>query len=68
MSEEVKAQILHAWNRYVVEHARRYRKNEVSSAQHDDTFRLFKEGIKGHGKLSKREKEELLSRIGAIPA
>ena len=64
MSEEIKSQILHAWNRYVKQQSRRYAKNEGSSTQHEDTFRTFREGIRGHAKLSKKEKDELLTTIG----
>ena len=64
MSEEAKTQILHAWNRYLSQQHRRFAKNEGSSLQHEDAFRAFKEGIRNHVKLSKKEKEELLSQIG----
>ena len=68
MSEEIKLQILNAWGKYLREQSRRYAKNEGSSQQHEDTYRLFKQGILGHPKLSKKEKEELLARIGKTPA
>ncbi|VVC02143.1 Uncharacterised protein [uncultured archaeon] len=64
MSEEIKTQILHAWNRYMSQESRRYAKNEGSSTQHEDAFKLFRQGIKNHAKLSKKEKEELLASIG----
>lgn len=63
MSEEVKTEIIRAWNRHLNEHTRRARKNEGSVAQHEDTFRLFKQGIKEHAKLSKKEKEELITHL-----
>jgi hypothetical protein len=68
MSEEIKTQILHAWNRYMSQQTRRYAKNEGSSTQHEDAFKLFKQGIKSHAKLSKKEKDELLVSIGGQPA
>ena len=64
MSEETKTQILDAWNRYLSQQHRRFAKNEGSSLQHETNFRAFKEGIKSHAKLSKKEKDELLSQIG----
>ncbi|MEM4348781.1 MAG: hypothetical protein QXN37_04415 [Candidatus Anstonellaceae archaeon] len=67
MSEEVKLQILAAWNRYTAEHIRRYKKNEGSSAQHEEYCRIFRDGILKHPKLSKKEKEELLIKIGFFP-
>lgn len=66
MSSEIKDEILVAWNRYLTEHQRRLRKNEGSTTQHEDAFRLFKQGIAEHPKLSKREKEELLVHISTI--
>lgn len=66
MSEMIKNEIITAWNRYLTESSRRYSKNEGSTAQHEDYCRLFKEGIKNHARLSKREKDELLVRIGII--
>lgn len=63
MSEQVKVEILKAWNRYIGEHSRRYAKNEGSTAQHEDYCRIFKEGVKNHAKLSKAEKDELLLHI-----
>ncbi|HIH19194.1 TPA: hypothetical protein HA225_04405 [Candidatus Micrarchaeota archaeon] len=68
MSEEIKTQILHAWSRYVQQQSRRYAKNEGSSQQHEDAYRLFKQGIKNHAKLSKKEKDELLVSITGQPA
>ncbi len=65
MSDEIKAGILKAWNRYMSEHSRRYAKNEGSTAQHEDYCRIFKEGVKNHAKLSKNEKEELLMHVGS---
>jgi len=67
MSEEIKNQIITAWNRYLSTQRRRYAKNEGSTTQHEDTVRMFNDGIVKHPKLSKREKEELLLRIGFVP-
>ena len=67
MSEEMKLQIITAWNRYADEQSKRYRKNEGSTTQHEDYCRLFREGILGHPKLSRKEKDELLARIGFTP-
>ena len=67
MSEEVKNGIVKAWNRYLLTQQQRFSKNEGSSAQHEDAFRMFKEGIKTHGKLSQKEKTELLMAIGQMP-
>lgn len=64
MSEEIKVQIMTAWNRYADEQSKRYRKNEGSTTQHEDYCRLFREGIISHPKLSRKEKAELLVRIG----
>lgn len=64
MSEEIKTQIMHAWNRYLNQQSRRYAKNEGSSTQHEDAHKLFRQGIKNHAKLSKKEKEDLLGQIG----
>lgn len=64
MSDEVKGEILKAWNRYMVTRERQYVRNEGSSAQNDDYRRLFKEGIVNHEKLSKKEKTDLLSQLG----
>jgi hypothetical protein len=68
MSEEIKNQIIAAWNRYLNVQQRRYRRNEGSSAQNDDAHRTFKDGIANHSRLSKKEKVELLSKIGGAPA
>jgi hypothetical protein len=68
MSDEIKDEILVAWNRYLTDHQRRLKKNEGSSTQYDDAFRLFKQGILEHPKLSKREKEELLVQISVVRA
>ena len=69
MSDEIKTQVIGAWNRYVSEHSKRYRKNEGSTSQHEDYCRIFKEGIVNHPKLSRKEKEELLLRTGlGMPA
>ena len=65
MADNVKDEILVAWNKYLVEHGRRLRKNEGSSTQIEDAFRLFKQGIVNHARLSKREKEELLVQISS---
>jgi hypothetical protein len=66
MSDEIKLQIITAWNRYADEQSKRYRKNEGSTTQHEDYCRLFKKGIVDHPKLSKKEKEELLVKIGFV--
>ena len=67
MSDEIKLQVITAWNRYADEQSKRYRKNEGSTAQHEDYCRLFREGIIMHPKLSKKEKDELLVKIGFAP-
>ena len=68
MSEEIKNDIITAWNRYISTQRRRYAKNEGSTTQHEDTMRAFKTGIVEHPKLSKKEKEELLLQMGfALP-
>ena len=64
MSEEIKKEILKAWNRHLVSRERQYVRNEGSSAQAEDYRRIFKEGIVRHAKLSKKEKGELLTHIG----
>ena len=66
MSDEIKLQIITAWNRYADEQGKRYKKNEGSTTQHEDYCRLFKEGIVKHPKLSKKDKEELLVKIGFV--
>ncbi len=66
MSDEIKLQIITAWNRYADEQSKRYRKNEGSTTQHEDYCRIFKQGIVEHPKLSKKEKEELLVKIGFV--
>ena len=67
MSEEMKLQIITAWNRYADEQSKRYRKNEGSTTQHEDYCRLFREGIVTHPTLSRKERAELLARIGFAP-
>ena len=64
MSEEAKIKILSAWNRHIGENQRRYRKNEGSAVQFEDTKRLFKQGVLSHPSLSKAEKDELLAHMG----
>ncbi len=64
MTEETKSEIISAWNRHVGDTQRRYRKNEGSTVQLEDTKRLFKEGILNHASLSKKEKVELLTQFG----
>lgn len=66
MTEDME-KILTAWNRFMVIRGRQANKNEGSSAQHEDYRRIFKEGIVGHPKLSKKQKHELLVHIGAAP-
>ena len=68
MTDEVKTHIITAWNRYADEHGKRMKKNEGSTTQHEDYCKLFKKGVLEHPKLSKREKEEVLARIGFAPA
>ena len=63
MTSETKEEILFAWNRYVTNRERLYKKNEGSTTQHEDTVRLFKEGIVNHRSLSRKEKEELLMQL-----
>ena len=63
MSSETKDDILVAWNRYLTDHERRLKKNEGSSTQYEDAFRLFKQGIVEHPRLSIKEKQELLLQI-----
>jgi hypothetical protein len=63
MSEEVKNEIIKAWNKYLTTRKRQYQYNEASSAQAEEYLRLFKEGIIKHQKLSKKEKKELLEYI-----
>ena len=65
MSSETKDEILVAWNRYLTDHERRLKKNEGSSTQYEDAFRLFKQGIVDHPRLSLKEKQELLLQINA---
>ncbi|MEM4634135.1 MAG: hypothetical protein QW275_03205 [Candidatus Anstonellaceae archaeon] len=67
MSEEVKNEILKAWNRHLALQEQRYMRNEGSSAQAEDYRRIFREGIIRHTKLSKKEKNELLAHIGFQP-
>ncbi|MCX8197843.1 MAG: hypothetical protein N3F07_01455 [Candidatus Micrarchaeota archaeon] len=67
MSEEVKNEILRAWNRHLALQEQRHSRNEWSSAQAEDYKRIFKEGIMRHSKLSKKEKNELLAHIGFPP-
>lgn len=67
MSEEIKSEIIVAWNRYSGEHSRRVRKNEGSATQHEDYCRLFKQGVIEHPKLSKKEKSEILTQLGFAP-
>lgn len=67
MSEEVKSEIITAWNRYISTQRRRYAKNEGSTTQHEDIVRTFKSGIVEHPKLSKKEKTELLLQMGFVP-
>lgn len=64
MTEETKSEIINAWNRHVGDNQRRYRKNEGSAVQLEDTKRLFKEGVLNHSSLSKKEKVELLAQMG----
>ena len=64
MSDEIKLQIITAWNRYADEQGKRYKKNEGSTAQDEDYRRSFKEGVANHDSLSKKEKLELLSYMG----
>jgi hypothetical protein len=63
MSAEVKVEIIKAWNRYVVKRTQSYKKNEGSTTQHEEAVQTFREGIVNHPKLSRMEKEELLSQI-----
>ena len=58
MSEEIKNEIITAWNRYLASHSRRCNKNEGSIIQHEEHVRVFHTGIKNHAKLSKKEKDE----------
>ena len=67
MSEEIKNQVTGAWNRYILEHQKRYKKNEGSASQHEDYCRLFKEGIANHPRLSKKEKLALFQETGLLP-
>lgn len=64
MSEEIKNEILKAWNRHLVEMQRQAMRNEGSSAQVEEYRKLFREGVLKHAKLTKREKEELLAHMG----
>lgn len=66
MSDEIKNEIITAWNRYLSTQRRRFAKNEGSTTQHEDIVRTFKAGIVEHPKLSKREKEELLLQMGFV--
>jgi len=68
MTDEIKTEILTAWNRYLKDRERRYKRNEGSSIQFEDTARLFKEGVINHKSLSKNEKLEILSHMGSMPA
>ncbi len=67
MSEEIKNEISGAWSRYLDEQRKRYNKNEGSLTQYENTLETFKEGIRNHGRLSKKEKLELLSQMGLPP-
>jgi len=64
MTEETKTKIISAWKRYVNDHQKRYKKNEGSSVQFEDSCKHFKDGIKNHSTLSKKEKEDLLLQLG----
>jgi len=67
MSEEIKNEIITAWNRYLASHSRRCSKNEGSIVQHEEHVKVFHFGIKNHARLSKKEKDDLLAYIGAVP-
>jgi hypothetical protein len=64
MTAETKNEIISAWQSYLSNRERRYRKNEGSTAQDEDYRRSFKEGVENHDSLSKKEKVELLSYMG----
>ncbi len=67
MSEDTKNEILKAWNRHLVARERQYHRNEGSTAQTEDYRNVFKNCILNHGKLSKKEKGELLEQLGIAP-
>ncbi|MCX8174903.1 MAG: hypothetical protein N3E51_01730 [Candidatus Micrarchaeota archaeon] len=67
MSDEVKNEIIMAWNRYLSTQRQRQAKNEWSTAQHEETLKMFRKGIANHPKLSKKERQELLVKMGLAP-
>jgi hypothetical protein len=64
MTAETKSEIMYAWQSYLSNRERRYKKNEGSTAQDEDYRKSFKEGVANHDSLSKKEKVELLSYMG----